>query len=210
MEDTREEDEHKFVTFKLDAETYALPISTVREVLEFTSATQVPQTPPFVRGVINLRGNVLPVVDLRLKFGMGRTEGTLETRVIVVEATVDGEPTPLGALADSVEDVIDLPPAEIGPPPKIGTRLRTEFIRGIGRKDADFIILLDIEQIFTLDELTQVGGIERTAIRQESATEADPSAAEATPPGGDDQEVARVAAVPPAPPQAPPAVREDG
>jgi purine-binding chemotaxis protein CheW len=108
-----------------------------------------------VRGVINLRGNVLPVVDMRQKFGMGRTEKRSETRVIVIEVTVDDEPTLLGALADAVRDVIDLDTSELKPPPKIGTRLRTEFIRGVGRKDDDFVLILDIGQVFSLEELTQ-------------------------------------------------------
>lgn len=188
----RQDDERTFVTFKLEGETYALPISKVREVLEFNSVTKVPQMPPFVRGMINLRGNVLPVVDLRIKFAMGRTEGTVETRVIVVDLTVDGEPTLLGALADSVEDVIDLAPGEIGPPPKIGARLRTEFIRGIGHRDGDFVILLDIEQVFTVEELSQVGQVEHAANAQvlgsddTTAVGAELAAAAPVPPMGRD------------------------
>lgn len=154
--------DHKFVTFKLDEETYALPIEQVREVLEFDTVTKVPNTPRFVRGVINLRGSVLPVVDLRAKFGMGQTAKTLDTRVLIVEISVDGEATTLGAMADSVRDVIDLAQSEIEPPPKIGTRLRTEFIRGIGRKDEAFVMILDIEQVFTFAELTQVSEIEQS------------------------------------------------
>jgi purine-binding chemotaxis protein CheW len=194
MNEMLQNGESKFVTFNLDAETYALPIGQVREVLEFTTVTKMPQTPPFVRGVINLRGNVLPVVDLRLKFGMKRTEKTLETRVIVVEVSVDGEATVLGALADSVKDVIDLPQAEIGPPPKIGTRLRTEFIKGIGRRDDDFIIILDIERVFTLEELSQVGELEGAAAPQDAPDATVSGPGPAGKPGD---------AAPVAPPQAP-------
>jgi len=173
------EGDSKFVTFNLDAETYALPISQVREVLEFSTVTKVPQMPPFVLGVINLRGNVLPVVDMRQKFGMGRTEKTLETRVIVVEVTVDDEPTVLGALADAVRDVMDLDVADLRPPPKIGARLRTEFIRGVGRKDDDFVIILDIEQVFSLEELTTFQAVERAgeALRAETEPEDETEAA---------------------------------
>src|SRR5512141_3092337 len=91
----------QYLTFKLDEEVFALDISKVREVLDFTSVTKVPQTPEFMRGVINLRGSVVPVVDMRLKFGMSRTEKTVNTCIINVEITVDGEGTVLGALADS-------------------------------------------------------------------------------------------------------------
>src|SRR5512143_4065034 len=133
----------QYLTFRLAEEVYALDIGKVREVLDFTTATKVPRTPDFMRGVINLRGSVVPVVDLRLKFGMSATEKTVNTCVIITEVTVDNDTTVLGALADSVQEVIDLAPADISPAPKIGTRLRTEFIRGMGKRDDKFIIILD-------------------------------------------------------------------
>jgi purine-binding chemotaxis protein CheW len=154
----------KFVTFVLDEEIYALDINQVREVLEFSSVTKVPQTPKFVRGVINLRGNVVPVVDLRLKFGMSETAKTVNSRIIIVEVTVDGEPTILGAMADSVREVMELEPDRIGPAPRIGTRLKTDFIRGMGKKDDEFIIILDIDRIFSIDELAVVQAIEEEAV----------------------------------------------
>lgn len=154
----------KFVTFVLDEEIYALDINQVREVLEFTSVTKVPQTPKFVRGVINLRGNVVPVVDMRLKFGLTQTEKTVNSRIIIVEVIVDGEPTVLGAMADSVREVMELEPEQIGPPPRIGSRLKTDFIRGMGKQDDEFIIILDIDRIFSIDELAVVQAIEEEAI----------------------------------------------
>jgi purine-binding chemotaxis protein CheW len=153
----------KIVTFVLDEEIYALDINQVREVLEFSSVTKVPQTPKFVRGVINLRGNVVPVVDLRLKFGMTETAKTVNSRIIIVEVTVDGEPTVLGAMADSVREVMELEPDLIGPAPRIGTRLKTDFIRGMGKKDDEFIIILDIDRIFSIDELAVVQALEEEA-----------------------------------------------
>jgi len=128
----------------------------VREVLDFTTLTKVPQTPAFMRGVINLRSSVVPVVDMRLKFGMAKTEQTVNTCIIIAEIELDGDTTVLGALADSVQEVVELDQDQIEPPPKIGTRLKTEFIRGMGRQDERFIILLDIDKIFSTDELTQV------------------------------------------------------
>ncbi len=149
-------DTTQFLTFKLADEVFALDISQVREVLDFTNITKVPRTPDFMRGVINLRGSVVPVVDMRLKFGMDRTEKTVNTCIIIVEIDVDGDKTILGALADSVQEVIELEHGQIEPPPKIGTRLRTEFIKGMGKRDDNFIIILDIDKIFSADELTLV------------------------------------------------------
>jgi purine-binding chemotaxis protein CheW len=146
-------DTTQYLTFKLESEVFALEISKVREVLDFTTITKVPQTPDFMLGVINLRGSGVPVVDMRLKFGMSPTEATVNTCIVIVEVELDGEKTILGALADSVQEVVDLAPDQIEPPPRIGTRLKTKFIKGMGKRDAAFIILLDIDKIFSVDEL---------------------------------------------------------
>jgi purine-binding chemotaxis protein CheW len=146
----------QYLSFKLDDEVFALDISKVREVLDFTTITKVPRTPDFMRGVINLRGSVVPVVDLRLKFGMSMTEKTVNTCIIITEVTVDNETTILGTLADSVQEVMDLDAEHIAAAPRIGTRLRTEFITGMGKQDENFIILLDIDKVFSTDELALV------------------------------------------------------
>ena len=146
----------QYLTFKLDDEVFALDITKVREVLDFTTVTKVPRTPDFMRGVINLRGSVVPVVDLRLKFGMAKTEKTVNTCIIIVEVNVDNETTILGALADSVQEVMDLEPGQVEPAPKIGTRLNTEFIKGMGKRDGNFIIILDIDRVFSESELALV------------------------------------------------------
>ena len=147
----------QYLTFKLGDEVFALDITKVREVLDFTTVTKVPRTPEFMRGVINLRGSVVPVVDLRLKFGMTRTESSVNTCIIITEVTVDNDTTVLGALADSVQEVLDLEPGSIAPAPKIGTKLKTEFIKGMGKRDDKFIIILDIDKVFSADELSLVG-----------------------------------------------------
>ncbi|HMK48818.1 MAG TPA: chemotaxis protein CheW [Thermodesulfovibrionales bacterium] len=146
----------QYLTFKLDEEVFALDISKVREVLDFTTITKVPRTPDFMRGVINLRGSVVPVVDMRLKFGMPATEKTVNTCIIIAEIALDGESTILGALADSVQEVMDLEPDQIEPAPRIGTRLRTEFIKGMGKRENNFIMILDIDKVFSTDELAIV------------------------------------------------------
>ena len=146
----------QYLTFKLGDEVFALDISKVREVLDYTAITKVPQTPDFMRGVINLRGNVVPVVDLRLKLGMSATERTVNTCIIITEVVVDDDTVILGALADSVQEVMDLEPDHIEPAPKIGTKLKTEFIRGMGKQNDRFIIILDIDKVFSSDELALV------------------------------------------------------
>ena len=146
----------QYLTFTLDEEVFALEIAKVREVLEFAGVTRVPRTPEFMRGVINLRGNVVPVVDLRLKFGLSVTAATVDTCVVMVEVDIDGEGTVLGALADSVQEVIEIDASQIEPPPRIGTRLKTEFIRGMGKRDDTFLIILDIDKVFSDDELAVV------------------------------------------------------
>lgn len=144
----------QYLTFKLEDEVFGLDISKVREVLDFTVVAKVPETPDFMLGVINLRGSVVPVVDMRLKFGMSRTEKTVNTCIIIVEIEIDGETTVLGALADSVQEVVGLDPDQIEPPPRIGTRVKTTFIKGMGKRDSGFIIILDIDKVFSVDELT--------------------------------------------------------
>ena len=146
----------QYLTFNLDDEVFALDISQVREVLDFAPVTKVPQTPHFMRGVINLRGNVVPVVDLRAKFGMSPMVDTENICIIIVEVEMDGETTILGALADSVKEVIDLDPTQIEPAPRIGTRLKSGFVRGMGKHDERLLIILDIYKVFFLDELAQV------------------------------------------------------
>jgi purine-binding chemotaxis protein CheW len=143
----------QYLTFKLDAEGFALDVAKVREILDFTTITRVPQTPSFMKGVINLRGSVVPVIDMRLKFGMSETEKTVNTCIVVVEVEFDNESIILGALADSVQEVVEMEPNQIEPAPRIGTRLNTDFIKGMGKLGDTFIMILDIDKIFTSDEI---------------------------------------------------------
>jgi purine-binding chemotaxis protein CheW len=158
---------NQYLTFTLDDEVFGLAIDKVREVLDFTTVTRVPQTPPYMRGVINLRGSVVPVIDLNLKFGMNKTEKTVNTCIIIAEIEMDGEVTVLGALADSVQEVVELEPEHIEPAPKIGTKLNTAFIKGMGKRDDVFIILLDIDKVFSLEELAVVQKVEANGNRQQ-------------------------------------------
>jgi purine-binding chemotaxis protein CheW len=153
----------QYLTFKLAEEIFALDVAKVREILEYTTVTKVPQTPDFMRGVINLRGSVVPVIDLRLKFGMTATEQTINTCIIVAEVEMDGETMQLGALADSVQEVNEMEPGQIEAVPHIGTKLNTDFIKGMGKKDNNFVMILDIDKVFTSDDLSTVGDCDLAA-----------------------------------------------
>lgn len=154
---------NQYLTFQLSEEIFALDIAKVREVLEYTKVTKVPQTPDMMIGVINLRGSVVPVIDLRLKFGMGMSERTVNTCIIIIEVSIDSEITLIGALVDSVKEVMDMDSDHIEPPPKIGTQLNTEFIKGMGKQNEQFVIILDIEKIFSVDELSMVQAVSNEA-----------------------------------------------
>jgi purine-binding chemotaxis protein CheW len=146
----------QYLTFKLAKEIFAVDVAKVREILDFIPATKVPGTPDYMRGVINVRGNVVPVVDMRLKFGMDKTEQTVDTCIVVMEITVDDDTAVLGALVDSVQEVFELEAGQIEPPPRIGTRWRTEFIKGIGKRNSELIIILDIDRVFSSQEIARI------------------------------------------------------
>jgi purine-binding chemotaxis protein CheW len=144
----------QYLTFRLAGETYAFGILRVREIIELATITRVPNVPPTVRGVINLRGAVVPVVDLAVKFGLAETAITPRTCVVIVDAELDGEPAVVGVLAESVEQVIDLGDADIEPPPPFGTGARVDFLAGLGRTGgAGFALILDIDRLFAGVEL---------------------------------------------------------
>ena len=146
----------QYLTFKLDEEVFALDVAKVKEILEYTTVTKVPQTPDFMRGVINLRGSVVPVIDLRLKFGMTATKQSINTCIIVAEVDMEGETVLLGALADSVQEVSEMEPEQIEAAPHIGTRLNTDFIKGMGKKDGAFVMILDIDKVFNSGDLADI------------------------------------------------------
>ncbi len=159
-------DTKQYLTFQLGEEVFAVDVSHVREILEFTTVTKVPRTPDYMRGVINLRGSVVPVLDMRLKFGLSLTEKTVDTCIIVVEVFFEDESTIIGALVDSVQEVLELEPDQIEPAPRIGTQLKTEFIKGMGKRDDRFIILLDIDKIFSSEELTMAREVEEESFKK--------------------------------------------
>lgn len=155
-----------YLTFQLDEEIFAVEVFRVREVLELNKITKVPRMPDFMSGVINLRGSVVPVIDLRLKFGMTKTEKTIDTCIIVLEIEIDGENIVIGTLADSVQEVFEIDPENIEPAPKIGTRLKTEFIKGMGKREEVFLMILDINKIFSSEELEIFQEVENASVEK--------------------------------------------
>jgi len=144
------------LTFFIRGEEYAVSILRVREIIEHESVTRVPTTPAHVRGVINLRGSVLPVIDLAAKFGHGETEPTRTTCVIVAETTLDSQLLVVGLMADAVSQVVDIPAEAIEPAPPFGTNIRIDFLTGMGTLDGRLVLILDLDRILSPVELEQL------------------------------------------------------
>ncbi len=143
----------QYLTFGLGEEVFALETGSVREVIELVSVTRIPKTPPYMRGVINLRGHAVPVVDLRIKFDMPKAQDTVNTCIIIVDVEVEGENCYMGAIVDSVREVFEMTSDQINPPPRMGTSIRADFIRGMGKQNEEFIMILDIGRVFSPEEL---------------------------------------------------------
>ncbi|WNG16972.1 chemotaxis protein CheW [Cystobacter fuscus] len=148
----------QYLGFSLAGETYAIELLRIREIIEHVPITRVPGMPSAVLGVINLRGRVVPVVDLAVKMGLGPRPITRWTCFVVVEAMMDGERTTLGLLADSVSEVLDLAPDDVEPPPAFGTRAPVDYLRGMGRQEQRFILLLDLDRMLSSAELLGLVG----------------------------------------------------
>ena len=146
----------QYLTFGLGEEVFALETGSVREVIELVPVTRIPKTPPFMRGVINLRGHAVPVVDLRIKFDMPTAHDTVNTCIIIVDVEVEGESCSMGAIVDSVREVFEMTSDQINPPPRMGTSIRADFIRGMGKQNEEFIMILDIGKVFSQEELALV------------------------------------------------------
>jgi purine-binding chemotaxis protein CheW len=161
--DAREQltgDLKQYLTFRLNQEVFAVEVFRVREVLDVVNITRVPNAPSYMRGMINVRGSVVPVMDTRQKFGMGAVEATLDTRIIILEVKdLDGEIIVMGALADSVHEVTELNADDVESAPRLGTSWNTDFIAGIAKRNDQFIVILDIDYVFTSTELTALSDV---------------------------------------------------
>jgi purine-binding chemotaxis protein CheW len=142
----------QYLTFMLGNESFAIGILAIKEIIEYSHLTQVPMMPAYVRGVINLRGAVVPVADLSVRFGRPPSEVTKRTCIVIVEITLDGERQDLGVVVDSVNAVLEIPQSDIEPPPAFGTRIRSDFIEGMGKVNGRFVVLLNVRNLLTVEE----------------------------------------------------------
>ena len=153
---------NSYLSFKLGEETFASNVSKVLNILEMMKITKVPKSPTYMKGVINLRGSVLPLVDTRLKFGMTQTEITTNTCILVLNVEVDGENINIGAQVDSVQEVLELEESDIQPLPNIGSKYSSEFIFGMANSNEEFIMLLDMDKVFSVDEIVSLNEASKT------------------------------------------------
>lgn len=147
------EEHNQYLTFHLGGEMFAIGILSIKEIIEYGSLTEVPMMPEFIRGVINLRGAVVPVVDLSARFGRRRTEITRRTCIVIIEVESDGDKHDVGVVVDSVSEVLEIPAGEIEPAPSFGTRIRADFIQGMGKVGGKFVIILSVNNVLSLDDL---------------------------------------------------------
>lgn len=150
----------QYLTFMLGGEVYALGILNIKEIIDYGDLTEVPMMPPFVRGVINLRGSVVPVVDLAARFGKGSTAVAKRTGIVIVEASSgaddDEKKQDLGIIVDAVNEVVDISQSEIEPPPSFGTGIRSDFINGMAKQNGKFVILLNVDRVLSVEEMANL------------------------------------------------------
>lgn len=170
--DAGEAQHGQYLGFFSGDEEYAISILQVKEILQYEAITRVPGTPPSIRGVINMRGSVVPVVDLAVKLGLPESEVSARTCIVIVETDIDGEPAVMGVMADSVSQVIDLRPDEIQPPPPFGTRVNVDYLQGMASSGRKFILLLDIDRILSASEAEAAARLSAPSTGAEKLTDA--------------------------------------
>ncbi|MDZ7584072.1 MAG: chemotaxis protein CheW [Thiobacillus sp.] len=154
------QDQQQFLTFMLGGEVFAIGILAIKEIIEYGNLTEVPMMPDYIRGVINLRGSVVPVVDLSARFGRKNTELTRRTCIVIIEVASDQEKQVIGVVVDAVNEVLEIQADQIEPPPAFGAKIRTDFIRGMGKVEEKFVIILNVDNVLSIDDL---GLLERVA-----------------------------------------------
>lgn len=147
------QDQLQYLTFMLGGEVFAIGILAIKEIIEYGNLTEVPMMPDYIRGVINLRGSVVPVVDLSARFGRRSTELTRRTCIVIIEVAAEQEKQVVGVVVDAVNEVLEIPQEQIEPPPAFGAKIRTDFIRGMGKVDSKFVIILNVGNVLSLDDL---------------------------------------------------------
>lgn len=159
MKDFQESDSNSYLSFRIGTELYGASVSHVISILEITKITRVPKAPDYMKGVINLRGSVLTVLDTRIKFGVTNTENTVDTCILVLEVVVKGESFRMGAIVDSVQEVLNIYEDDIQPPPSLGGDYQSDIIIGMAKKDEEFIMLLDIKRLFSGEAIVELKSI---------------------------------------------------
>lgn len=156
--------ENQYLTFGIDGDVFGIPVSRVREVLEYARPTKLPKAAEFLKGLINVRDVGIPVVDLRLRFGMPEIDASQDTAILVIEIDGAGGRLMIGAIADEVYEVIDLDDGDVEAPPRFGVKVDSRFIHGIGKRDEKFIIILDMDRAFGGDEALSAEGAGQAAV----------------------------------------------
>lgn len=154
-----EQDQQQYLTFNLGGEVFAIGILAIKEIIEYGNLTEVPMMPDFIRGVINLRGAVVPVVDLSARFGRAGTTVTRRTCIVIIEMEADGERQDVGVIVDAVNEVLEILPQDIEPAPAFGAKIRTDFISGMGKVASKFVIILNVNRVLSVDELATLAGV---------------------------------------------------
>ena len=152
--DAADHSPQQYLPFSLGGEVFALGILNVQEIIEFGQITEIPMMPAFIRGVINLRGAVVPVIDLSARFGGSSSTVSRRTCIVIVELGIGEERQDLGVIVDAVNEVLEIPRADIEPPPSFGARIRADFIQGMGKVDGHFVIILNVERVLSTEEIT--------------------------------------------------------
>lgn len=149
----------QYLTFALAGDAFAIPIAKIKEIIEYRTPTDVPMMPPFIRGVINLRGRVVPVIDLSVRFGRGKSEASRRTCIVILEMVHEGQDQDVGMVVDSVSAVLDIADGDVEPPPSFGAKLRSDFMTGMGKVGEKFVIILDTDRVLSIEELSMLGGL---------------------------------------------------
>lgn len=149
----------QFLTFALGNEMFAVGTLSVKEIIEYGQLTEVPMMPDFIRGVINLRGAVVPVIDLGARFGRGATQVTRRTCIVIIEVPSGDEKQDIGVIVDAVSEVLEIPASEIEPAPAFGAKIRTDFIQGMGKVNGKFVILLDVGKVLSVEEISTLASV---------------------------------------------------
>jgi purine-binding chemotaxis protein CheW len=154
------QEQQQYLTFMLGGEVFAMGILAIKEIIEYGYLTEVPRMPDFIRGVINLRGAVVPVIDLNARFGKQPTQVARRTCIVIIEvATSEDEKQDVGVIVDAVNEVLEIPAAEVEPAPSFGANIRADFISGMGKVNERFVIILDVNHVLSLDEMAALAGV---------------------------------------------------